>query len=111
MSPLRPVRAGIGYPDVDTALGEYDAQGRVGGGTCSGDSRRRGLASASVHAFKRGRCVQMDCQMGFLWFGVKAGTAVTLHDPLYVDRSIQTQYIIEFEVSRDGIAYSETHEQ
>ena len=94
MSPTRPVRAGRGYPDVDTALGEYDAQGRVGGGTCSGDSRRRGLASASVHAFERGRCVQMDCQLGFLWSGVKAGTAVTLHDSLYVDRSTEFQCII-----------------
>ena len=34
--------------------------------------------------------------MGFLWFGVKAGTAVTLHDPLYVDRSTKFQCIIEF---------------
>ena len=41
--------------------------------------------------------------MGFLWFGVNAGTAVTLHDQLYVDRSTKFQCIIEF-----GYSYEES---
>ena len=42
----------------------------------------------------------MDCQLGFLWFGVKAGTAVTLHDSLYADRSTKFQCVIEFGYSK-----------
>ena len=41
----------------------------------------------------------------FLWSGVKAGTAVTLHAPLYVDRSIRFRYIMEVKYSHTSLAY------